>query len=133
MLWGLLVHLAASVTITCWDKVCASSVVGDKFCDKECMSDVCKFDSKTPTTKTTSDCYSSCLSTGCKANLLGNKSCNAGKIKAACNSEACGFDYGDCGYCANGCTSSMLGNGRCDSSCNVKACRYDANDCVSSS
>jgi hypothetical protein len=131
MMLVLLLHLAASTPLECWDSVCPSDYIGDNFCDTGCMIQICSFESKTPSDKTTSDCYSDCISSSCQSSLLKDGVCNNGKVKPACNSATCGFDFGDCGYCASGCFESNLGDGICDDACNVKACRYDNNDCVS--
>jgi hypothetical protein len=44
-----------------------------------------------------SDCYVDCLAT-CDVSLLMNDECDS-----ACNSAACGYDLGKCGYCAKDC------------------------------
>lgn len=67
----------ASGAIECWDKVCLSTAIGDKFCDTNCMTKNCKFDNKSTTIKN-SDCYNSCLSNNCRSTYLGNSQCNSG-------------------------------------------------------
>lgn len=131
MMLVLLLHLVSSTTMDCWDKVCPSGYIGDTYCDTACMTKLCKFDSASPSDNQASDCYPNCSDTSCQTPLLGDGVCNNGKAKPVCNSGSCGFDFGDCGYCASGCFEDMLGNGSCDDACNVKACRYDNNDCVS--
>lgn len=53
-----------------------------------------------------------------------------------CDKEVCGWDWGDCGYCASGCKhypgqQIMLGNQFCEEACNTAKCQYDGLDCVS--
>jgi hypothetical protein len=49
------------------------------------------------TTFKSSDCYMKCLFI-CEPSLLKNDVCDS-----VCNTAACGFDLGKCGYCAKGC------------------------------
>jgi hypothetical protein len=44
-----------------------------------------------------SDCYIDCLAL-CELSLLKNDVCDS-----ACNTAACGYDLGKCGYCASDC------------------------------
>jgi hypothetical protein len=44
-----------------------------------------------------SDCYPDCLF-ACDVSLLRNDVCDS-----ACNTAACGYDLGKCGYCARDC------------------------------
>ena len=60
-------------------------------------------------------CLRSCLETGCTLNLLMNSKCDS-----ECNSNICGWDYGECGYCAKDCFIIDIEN--CPSSCNVPEC-----------
>lgn len=70
------------------------------------------------------DCEDECLEMGCGPSLLGNGVCDS-----QCQSAACGYDKGDCGYCAVGCSLDMLENARCDEACNVQRCAYDRGNC----
>lgn len=85
-----------------------------------------------------SDCFETCLNTlGCSsgqdsvdavcdlAKALGNGVCE--ETYAV---PECGWDQGDCGFCAFGCFESDLGNGSCDPSCSSKECEFDMGDCV---
>jgi hypothetical protein len=49
------------------------------------------------TTFKSSDCYIDCLAT-CEVSLLKNDVCDS-----VCNTAACGYDLGKCGYCASDC------------------------------
>jgi hypothetical protein len=79
MMLVLLLHLVTSTTMDCWDKVCPSSYIGDKFCDTGCMMQLCRFDSATPSDNQASDCYADCSGTSCQISLLRNGVCNNGK------------------------------------------------------
>lgn len=57
--------------------------------------------------------------------VLGNGECE--ELYA---SEECGWDMGDCGFCALGCFEADLSNGVCESECASKACEFDGGDCV---
>lgn len=115
---------------TCDESLCPPSWVGDGMCDELCMNPSCIYDSLDPSSieKDTplygSDCYSSCLYSNCLFEKLGDGVCDE-----VCNIYECGWDFGDCGYCANGCTLDNLTNSVCDSNCNNEACRYDNNGC----
>lgn len=64
-------------------------------------------------------------SRGCKKDWLGDGWCDS-----ACNTEACGFDEGDClGWCSGDCKPSWEGDGYCDAACYVAACNWDRGDC----
>ncbi|OEH76664.1 notch domain-containing protein [Cyclospora cayetanensis] len=61
----------------------------------------------------------------CKNEWRGDGWCDS-----ACNSEACGFDDGDCnGWCSGDCKPSWNGDGFCDAACYVAACDWDGGDC----
>jgi len=48
-----------------------------------------------------------------------------------CNTEACGFDGGDCaGTCAPGCVEAWRGDKVCDDECNTGTCAWDGGDCL---
>jgi len=46
-----------------------------------------------------------------------------------CNHYTCGYDRGDCGQCAPGCTVDKIRNGVCDPECFNPACAFDTDDC----
>ena len=77
---------------------CPESWKGDGVCDLHCMLSTCNFDSTSFLSQ--SDCYQSCLSTGCSDLQLSNGLC-----ESSCNSAVCGWDGGDCGVCAQSCKS----------------------------
>lgn len=68
--------------------------------------------------------------------LLGNGYCNGGVY----NTEACGFDHGDCvedtiaNLSVKGCSvplPELLGDGKCQGGpYNTEACDYDGGDCI---
>jgi len=73
-------------------------------------------------------------SPGCNELSLGNTFCDS-----ACNTSACIWDQGDCGYygeyeledlCAAGCPLSWLGDSYCDEACFNAACAWDESDCI---
>jgi len=116
------------LSLSCLETGCSPLLVlvtqlGDRVCDLPCMSAVCEFDEK--------DCVSLCP---CPSQLLGNGVCDPGKDSSDCQAQECGWDLGDCGYCANSCKSylgfeEMLGDGKCDSACDSKNCAFDIGDC----
>jgi hypothetical protein len=74
-------------------------------------------------------------SPGCDEVALGDAHCNP-----PCNTSACLWDSGDCGYfgefemegvCSSGCVFSWLGDGYCDEACFNAACDWDDKDCIS--
>lgn len=92
------------------------------------------------TTSTFQQCHWSCRSW-----TIGDGTCDE-----ACNSEACAFDGGDCGWPATAaphvtygleaaygtladgscaCEDVWLGDGICDAFCNSEACGFDGGDC----
>ena len=73
-------------------------------------------------------------SEGCDELRLGNQICDT-----ACNTSACVWDQGDCGYhgeyaldetCSTGCATSWKGDGFCDEACFNAACGWDDYDCI---
>jgi hypothetical protein len=73
-------------------------------CDLSCSIIPCHLDIfidefKEPLFKTfrSSDCYLDCIDT-CEPSQLTNDECDS-----ACNTAACGYDLGKCGYCAEDC------------------------------
>ena len=72
-----------------------------------------------------SDCSYYCIfENGCDASLLANGTCDDCNHYLACNSWECGFDGGDCGYCAQYCFEDDLGSGACTNACNNQECYY---------
>ena len=71
---------------------------GNGICDLGCMTKPCSFDSQA----SGSDCLSTC-SLACPVSGLGNHTCDPGTWQLACNTQECGWDFGDCGYCAKDC------------------------------
>ncbi|KAH3745540.1 notch receptor protein [Pelomyxa schiedti] len=55
---------------------------------------------------------------------LGDESC-----AAACNTTECGYDGGDCVWCAAYCCVSAVGDAFCDPPCDVGECWWDGGDC----
>ncbi|OMJ88702.1 hypothetical protein SteCoe_9326 [Stentor coeruleus] len=132
-LWILLQFISGAKGVgifTCSQSFCPESYPGDKYCDKICMTLSCGFDyhtimSTSPTEQFVySDCYQACINFGCNLSLLANGVCDQ-----SCNDYKCGWDLGDCGYCAKGCTIDLLNNGVCNSECNNQNCMFDNNDC----
>ena len=104
------------------------SSAGDSYCDKNCMSPFCNYDSKVQIRNSEdmlkfSDCRENCSSV-CEPEKLGDSACDP-----ECNIPECSFDFGDCGECSSGCFSHMLGNGSCEDECNTSLCNFDYNDC----
>jgi len=80
------------VQTSCPPTFVVSTQVGDGACDLSCMTSPCEFDRN--------DCASLCE---CPTQLLGNGVCDPGKDSSDCGTQECGWDLGDCGYCAYGC------------------------------
>ena len=111
-------------------------------CDISCNRPYCLFDSEGPEfSLESSDCYRQCqaqffcldpqkpIQVACDLRkMLGNGECEEDYALAEC-----GWDMGDCGYCALGCFEASLGNGKCEEECASKDCEYDGGDCVSDS
>jgi hypothetical protein len=109
--------------------LCASEYIGDAYCDVNCMTGLCNFDSPSNSPRI-SDCAGQCEDEGCDLSNLGDGFCHECKGYTACNTQHCGFDYGDCGFCAAECKEWMLGNGVCSEECSSKSCLFDYDDCV---
>lgn len=114
----------AAQGLQCDQNLCPPDWRGDTICDLPCMSKNCLFDSYNSTVAG-SDCLQACTLKGCTQTSLGNNVCNA-----ECNIAECGWDGGDCGFCAKGCFSGVIGDGKCDSPCDVASCHWDGGDCV---
>lgn len=116
----------------CMNSFCPTSWVsttqiGDDYCDFYCMTPFCGYDSPDGTFEN-SDCYWSCADQGCDVSLLGNGSCESGTSYAACNNYNCGYDMGDCSYCADGCVKQMLHDGKQQTACDNSMCNFDGGD-----
>lgn len=115
----------------CSNYVCPSYLQFDSSqCTVGCMTPPCNYNSADQTSADwikrffESGCAKICGNLGCDPRSLGNNVCDS-----SCNNIYCGFDLGDCGYCAPGCNQTMLLNSVCDSACNVSYCMYDNNAC----
>uniref|UniRef100_A0A0G4EZT6 LNR domain-containing protein n=1 Tax=Chromera velia CCMP2878 TaxID=1169474 RepID=A0A0G4EZT6_9ALVE len=65
-------------------------------------------------------------SPGCKVEMLRDRICDQ-----ACNTEACGWDEGDCTTMCNAdCRPEHVGDGWCDQACNTESCNWDEGDCA---
>ena len=134
MLFLLLASVKGSLDLNfpfaCSSSLCPSGDISNNRCETNCMTPPCNYDSSDSTSQSwylrfqSSGCVNSCLNTGCNITSLNNGVCDN-----ACNNIFCGFDLGDCGYCASGCTKEMLLNSVCDPACNVSQCMYDNNAC----
>ena len=105
-------------------------------CDINCLSEVCNFDTppglNTKLDKSQSPCLSVCLDyTECPIEHLGDGKCNSGKEYLECNHNVCGFDWGDCGYCEQGCFKEDIENTEtCKDECNNVYCSMQGEVCV---
>ncbi|CAG9312679.1 unnamed protein product [Blepharisma stoltei] len=132
---------ASGINIACNPNDCPPISVnfnqrGDTSCNLNCMTSYCDFDSQelknSPNNYLNSDCTKACLASTswkCKTAKLGNGVCDN-----SCNTPACGYDFGDCGYCAPSCNlylgfQQQLG-GSCDLECNTTSCYYDYGACL---
>ena len=112
------------VTTKCEPKFCEPHQIGDGICDKGCMTEACIYDSLNLNDFSTSDCYKDCIKLGCEESMLHNGQCDE-----QCNNYQCGWDLGECGYCASGCTIELLQNSDCDEVCSFSQCLFDNNAC----
>lgn len=99
------------------------------------MNQLCNFGSPNSEflmTKETSPCLEQCLlSSGCSSDRLGDGKCDEGKYYTECNTDLCGWDFGDCGYCAPGCFKEDLEHAEtCKPECNNPSCNLNAGLCV---
>ncbi|CAG9331089.1 unnamed protein product [Blepharisma stoltei] len=95
------------------------------------MNAFCGYDSAlfgTEFQKNSSDCYSDCISIdGCDPKILGDGICHD-----TCNTQSCGFDWGDCGNCGFSCFIDLqVGNENkiCDPNCDCASCYYGLGAC----
>ncbi|CAG9324285.1 unnamed protein product [Blepharisma stoltei] len=118
---------AKGLNLTCSSSICPDIMKGNHQCNPECMTSYCNYDTSTQffssIDKNKSDCYENCVFDGCDAQNLGNGICDT-----SCNTENCGYDWGDC-TCSPGCLNSMLGDGNCDEACDNWSCDLDNHDC----
>lgn len=120
-------HLAlAKDLFTCSDTLCLSHWIGDGTCDLRCMIPACNYDSSyvgstLNETFLLSDCYNDC---NCNKEMLANNQCDS-----ECDNIECGWDLGDCGYCASGCFESDLTGSECKENCNRIECLHNNNNC----
>ena len=122
--------LDSNFPFECNDFICPTHDLYDGACDTLCMTPVCNYDSSDfDSTSWTSrfdssGCIATCKGLGCDLSFLGDSTCDQ-----SCNIIECGFDLGDCGYCASGCSYEMLTNNICDPACDAQQCMYDNNAC----
>ena len=69
-------------------------------------------------------CSLNCAVKGC-THVISDGICDK-----SCDYIECGFDFGDCAYCALNCTSTLYYNSICDQECNTPICNYDNFQCV---
>jgi len=131
----------ATAAAVCSETLCPLAWVfstqrGNGVCDLPCNTVLCGLDSAlvSPFVDfSTSDCYGACTAAFFSW-ALGDFDCQS---YFGLETAECGWDAGDCGYCADGCKAysgfeSDLGNGECQQACNSLACAFDGGDCVSS-
>ena len=120
----------------CSDYICPSYMKENSDCDLLCMSPACNYDSSDEKSKDykarflSSGCLTNCIESSCSLDNLGDGTCDS-----SCNTQECGFDLGDCGYCASGCYQNytdeswdnLLSNNQKDLACNTSICMYDNN------
>lgn len=102
------------------------------------MHAACNFDSPAKvsalTHKEKSECLQDCLdlNPGCKLTMLDNGECEESKSYSGCNTQVCGWDWGDCGYCAPNCNKAFLekGSSVCIKECNTSSCFFQNGICV---
>ncbi|CAG9324277.1 unnamed protein product [Blepharisma stoltei] len=118
---------AKGLNLTCSSSICPDIQKSNRQCNPECMTSYCDYDTSAQffgsIDKKQSDCYENCVLDGCDPQNLGNGICDA-----SCNTENCGYDWGDC-TCSPGCLNSMLGDGNCDEKCDNWSCDLDNHDC----
>ena len=109
---------------SCYESLCPDSWLGDGYCDSVCMIPGCDYDSafvgsSAYETFINSDCSDDCA---CDEAMLTNGVCDSD-----CNNYECGWDLGECGYCASGCFESNLTGSDSDPSCKSVECLYGNN------
>lgn len=98
------IALCTLLTAACPPYSCPEALVRltqrlNDVCDLDCMTVACGFDFVAPHV---SPCLEEC-GKHCQTSRLENEICDTGMRYAECNSRDCAWDYGDCGYCAQGC------------------------------
>eukprot|EP00359_Climacostomum_virens_P002665 CAMPEP_0204904450 /NCGR_PEP_ID=MMETSP1397-20131031/4873_1 /ASSEMBLY_ACC=CAM_ASM_000891 /TAXON_ID=49980 /ORGANISM="Climacostomum Climacostomum virens, Strain Stock W-24" /LENGTH=286 /DNA_ID=CAMNT_0052073245 /DNA_START=124 /DNA_END=981 /DNA_ORIENTATION=+ len=135
-----LIHLsflsACSHAFNCYNRDECYAFKQDAVCNEDCASEMCNFDSDEEFTEgdlfspfKSSGCFDTCV-VECDKPMLTNGVCDP-----ECDIDVCGFDLGDCGYCASGCEiytgfKDMLGDGICNVECSLQKCFYDWGDCA---
>ena len=120
-------YVGRCLTSFCRNGWVRSIQIGDEYCDLHCMTPFCGWDSPDGTFDN-SDCLVDCSYSGCDLGLLGDGNCDSSKSYSACNVYQCGFDMGDCSYCADGCVKLMLGDGKIQTACDNPQCNFDGGD-----
>jgi hypothetical protein len=135
-MFSVLLSLGVASALECNRVNCPSYYLNDGYCEQSCSIIPCFLDIATEslseplvTTFEASDCFVDCI-LACDWSHLGNSVCDAD-----CDLAICGYDLGECGYCASGCKpqsgfEAMLGDGACDTACNTPECWADDGDCV---
>jgi hypothetical protein len=131
--------------IPCNEFICSKEIVtnmqrSNDLCDLDCMHAACNFDSFDEADqilyKEQSGCLSECLRSNsrCTYEMLGNGACEKGNEQVECNAKVCGWDWGDCGYCARNCSKGLLENNLpiCAHECNNMNCYFQKEVCVRS-
>jgi hypothetical protein len=133
----------ASALVPCNPYICPHSIVTlpqrmNGRCDLLCMHASCNFDSldeiDATLHKENSDCLQTCLvsALNCTLSMLGDMMCDEGMIYIECNTQACGWDWGDCGFCSPSCTALDIKRNplTCIEDCNTQSCYYQNGICV---
>jgi hypothetical protein len=100
------------------------------------MNELCNFDiadNPDPALgKSASDCMADCLSfSDCAEEMLGDGKCDEGIRYIECNMNICGWDWGDCGYCAQSCYKYDLEvSDICIKECDNEECSFQGEICV---
>lgn len=133
----------SEATLPCNQFICSIEKVmniqkSNDLCDLDCMHAACNFDSSDETDssvyKEHSECLSECLRSDsrCSYEMLGNGRCEKGNEYVECNTQVCGWDWGDCGYCSQNCSQGFLAKKLpiCAKECNNQSCYYQNGVCV---
>ena len=120
-------YVGRCMTSFCRDGWVGTRQIGDGVCDWYCMTPFCGWDSEDGIFET-SDCKWNCIYTGCETSLLGDRNCDSRTFHSECNTYECGFDMGDCSYCADGCVRVMLGDLKPQAACDNSQCNFDGGD-----
>ena len=105
---------------TCNTKQCAPyckiKQIGNGACDGACNNAECEYD------RGDCECSSGCNDTS--GECLTNDT-----YTDPCDTQACDYKNGKCGYCASGCFEDYLGDATCQPQCNTESCNFDNGDC----